>query len=464
MKHNATPALTTLLCLSFTFSFSQSQSPSIRFVWERTASVRTIEFSSDATRVITGGATGDCYPYECGQIKVWNAANGTLINTIVPYNIGLTNDVDISSNGQTIISGNGSVYCPESGCFIDKPGQFKFSIIGTLQKSVSDPGGNVYAIKYSPDESFVAAGTGYNNTGDIRIYDANFNLLRILDGHQYETDGVVFTPDGKYLISGGDDGLVKVWDYKRGALIRTLTHGDYLNGGAYVDVDVSPDGQYFSSAGQGYNMTTKIWRTSDGQLLQTLPIDGGDGYNTARFTPDGKYIISGTTQYGFGGLGWHGEIFIWSVPDGHLLKHIIDKEGSPLSGGIITLAVSPLSNNGYYVAFVVNGKLKVYRINLSDAISSANEQSFVTTAIHSGAYPNPFKTSTTIEYTVPLKQFVNITVFDAQGRPVAIPVNAEKDAGTYKVTFDAAQLPGGIYFYRITTKNYSEVKKIILNK
>ncbi|MBA3647804.1 MAG: hypothetical protein H0W62_04510 [Chitinophagales bacterium] len=181
---------------------------------------------------------------------------------------------------------------------------------------------------------------GYNNNGEIRIYDNNFNLLRTLPGHQYETDGLAFTPDGKYLISGGDDGLVKFWDYNTGVLIRTLTHGTYLNGGTNVNVDVSPDGQFVASAGSGYNMTTKIWRVSDGQLIKTLHIDGDYGYNTVKFTPDGKYAASGLIQYGLGGLGYYGRILFWTVPDGVLAKEYVDKQGSPTSGGIRTLDFS----------------------------------------------------------------------------------------------------------------------------
>ena len=135
-----------------------------------------------------------------------------------------------------------------------------------------DPGGNAYSLDRSPDESTIAVGTGYNNTGDIMIYDKNYNLLRTLDGHQYNTTSVVFTPDGKLLISGGDDGLIKFWDYNTGALVRTLTHGDYLNGGTLLKLSVSPDGKYIASTGNGYNLVVKVWRVADGALIKTIPL------------------------------------------------------------------------------------------------------------------------------------------------------------------------------------------------
>ena len=82
-----------------------------------------------------------------------------------------------------------------------------------------DPGGNAYSVDRSPDELTIAVGKGYNNTGDIMIYDMNYNLLRTLDGHQYNTTSVVFTTTGKLLISDGDDGLIKCLDYETGALL-----------------------------------------------------------------------------------------------------------------------------------------------------------------------------------------------------------------------------------------------------
>lgn len=445
-------------------SGSFSQTPAIKLVWQQTADVRTIKFSHDATRLVTGGGLNNCYPYECGQIKVWKTADGSLLNTIITANMGLTNSVDISSNN-TIISGNGSVYCAgDGGCYPDKPGQFKYNINGTLQKFLNNPGGNIYAIKYSPDETVIAAGTGYNNNGEIRIYDSAYNLLRILPGHQYETDGLAFTPDGKYLISGGDDGLINVWNYKTGTLIKTLVHGDYLNGGAFIDVDVSADGKYFSSAGQGYNMTVKIWRTSDFKLLFTLPVTGGYGYNTARFTPDSKFIFSGTTQYG--NLGWHAEIRVWNVSNGSLVKESIDKTGSPLYGGIRSLAFSSISNNKYYLSYSVSDQLKLFSVSSNQALVAEatgklqpGNLKFTTTA-----FPNPFTSNTTIQFNLPFKAFVKLSVYNLNGKEVATLLNNEKEAGAYSINFNAAKLSAGVYFYKLQAGEYMQVKKLVISK
>lgn len=79
-------------------------------------------------------------------------------------------------------------------------------------------------------------------------------------------------------------------------------------------------------------------------------------------------------------------------------------------------------------------------------------------------YPNPFNPVTTIRFSVPMSVYVNITVFNSLGEQVSVLVSEEKEAGTYETTFDASTLSSGTYFYRITTGDYVETKKMLLVK
>ncbi len=87
-------------------------------------------------------------------------------------------------------------------------------------------------------------------------------------------------------------------------------------------------------------------------------------------------------------------------------------------------------------------------------------------------YPNPFNPTTTIQYTIPNKvktmfttsQQVQLKVYDMLGREVATLVNGKKAPGIHEVTFNANNLPSGIYIYKITIGNYSDQKKMILLK
>ncbi len=79
-------------------------------------------------------------------------------------------------------------------------------------------------------------------------------------------------------------------------------------------------------------------------------------------------------------------------------------------------------------------------------------------------YPNPFNPSTTIKFTIPQESFVELKVYDILGSEVAILVNEEKDKGVYTVTFDAAELGSGIYFYTLKAVGFVQTKKMLLIK
>jgi len=77
-------------------------------------------------------------------------------------------------------------------------------------------------------------------------------------------------------------------------------------------------------------------------------------------------------------------------------------------------------------------------------------------------YPNPFNPSTQIRYFVPTDGLVNLKVFDLLGREVVVLVNEFRKAGAHHVTFDASNLPSGIYFYRLQAKEVSAIQKMML--
>jgi hypothetical protein len=79
-------------------------------------------------------------------------------------------------------------------------------------------------------------------------------------------------------------------------------------------------------------------------------------------------------------------------------------------------------------------------------------------------YPNPFNPSTTIEYYLPDRMFIEIKVFDLLGREVALLVNGEYDKGNHKVKFDPSDNPAGIYFCRLISGTYSATKKMLYIK
>ena len=80
-------------------------------------------------------------------------------------------------------------------------------------------------------------------------------------------------------------------------------------------------------------------------------------------------------------------------------------------------------------------------------------------------YPNPFNPSTTIQYSIPEAGNVNISIYNILGQEVKTVLNnSSQSAGTYKVVFDASNMPSGIYIYRIQVNNFISTKKMILLK
>lgn len=79
-------------------------------------------------------------------------------------------------------------------------------------------------------------------------------------------------------------------------------------------------------------------------------------------------------------------------------------------------------------------------------------------------YPNPFNPSTTIKYTIPNDNFVQIKIYDLKGSEVSTLVNEFKKAGYYQIQLNATMLSSGMYFYKMTTDNFNSTKKMILIK
>jgi chitinase len=79
-------------------------------------------------------------------------------------------------------------------------------------------------------------------------------------------------------------------------------------------------------------------------------------------------------------------------------------------------------------------------------------------------YPNPFNPFTKINYSVTETSFVILKVYDFLGREISTLVSEEKAAGTYEVEFNAAGLSSDLYFFRFTSAEYSQTKKMIVIK
>ena len=79
-------------------------------------------------------------------------------------------------------------------------------------------------------------------------------------------------------------------------------------------------------------------------------------------------------------------------------------------------------------------------------------------------YPNPFNPTTSIRFNITKPGAVKLKVYDILGNEVASLVDSKLSSGAYSVDFDGAGLSSGVYFYRLETESFSDVKKMTLIK
>ncbi len=77
-------------------------------------------------------------------------------------------------------------------------------------------------------------------------------------------------------------------------------------------------------------------------------------------------------------------------------------------------------------------------------------------------YPNPFNPNTTIEYTLPKQANIIITIYNLLGEHVATLINQNQDTGYHKCIWNAEDQPSGVYFYKLQTESFTQVKKMLL--
>jgi WD40 repeat protein len=141
--------------------------------------------------------------------------------------------------------------------------------------------GFVINVVFAPDgKALVSSG----NDGMVRLWDtATGKEIRRFEGHVGHVDGLAFSPDGKTIISSGSDGTARLWDVATGKETVSLKgHTGMVNAAAFA-----PDGK--TVATKGVDGTGRIWEAATGKELHTFPVARDNGSPLA-FSPDGKTL------------------------------------------------------------------------------------------------------------------------------------------------------------------------------
>jgi hypothetical protein len=137
--------------------------------------------------------------------------------------------------------------------------------------------------------------------------------------------------------------------------------------------------------------------------------------------------------------------------------------------GSATLTTGIRLGHTYTISAVGAGTMISYSQFVPSIITSVNDQGNslpIQYALFQN-YPNPFNPSTTISFDLPIATDVTLTLYNVLGQIVDVLVDRKLPAGHHAISWEGSdshgrQIASGVYYYRLTTKEFSETRKLVL--
>jgi WD40 repeat protein len=253
-------------------------------------------------------------------MKLWDVASGTLRFNLTPpkesiLDSGIVNAAALTPDGKQIVSEDAKgvrVWDVASG-----------KLIRTFQINTTKPF-SILNLAVSPDGRY-----GFSDDFDkkiVRMWDiATGRDVRIFSGNTKPIYTLALSPDGRTIVSGGQDNSVMLWDVESGRTIHTFT--GHIR--PVRSVAISRDGRYVLSGSE--DNTVKLWDAVSGSLVRTFQGHAGQ-VNSVAFSPDQRFVLSGS---------WDTTVKLWNLASG---REVLTTVG--LAGGE-WISVTP---EGYYSA------------------------------------------------------------------------------------------------------------------
>ncbi len=337
--------------------------------------------------------------------------------------------------------------------------------------------GNIYVTGYMSITNDDFLTIKYNNDGDS-LWVRSFNTPGYYDhGSAIAVDSagnVYVTGDSggspfvhylyKYLTIKYDASGNQIWYRRYDGLGNEWDHPTAIcadnSGNVYVTGESSGQGNNSDFATIKYNSSgDSVWvRRYNGSAnsddkASSMCMDGvGNVYVTGYTSVAGNHTDYCTIKYNSSGA----------------VKWILNFDGT--AHGNDEAAAIRADNNG-----------NVYVTGTSTGITGGND--FLTlkypsllTDVYSGSlnivnnynlyqnYPNPFNPVTKIKFEIPKGSITQLRIYDILGKEIAVLINEYIVSGRYSVNFDGNNLTSGIYFYKLTSGNFTDIKRMILLK
>jgi len=293
-------------------------------------------FSQDDKLIISGGG------FEDKVIKIWEFPSCSL-KKIIKGHTGYISDLLISPNNKNIISASGDntikIWELNSGNLLNTLIDHRspvFSLCFSADKKNLISGDMDGIIKIRPfeipteEKSDEIEKVNYKIPSDKNIpFPTPVNAYSVIKtpGHSDTVTSIKLTSDGQYLVSASYDNTVKIWDFYKGDLIRTLRgHSSWI-----ISVCLTPKSNKIISS--DLDGIIKIWDFKTGKEIYTIRTYEED-HKSITVTPDGNLLITGSTD---------GTITLWDLKTFKRLKEITVQNGSH-SSHITSLLVTADNN------------------------------------------------------------------------------------------------------------------------